>query len=78
MIDFIICNSATGEIEGNCPVCGIISVATQEDYDVYPVPPGHVKHELRGKDRIKVVEIDQAKKRYKHRLNLKTHRLIKR
>lgn len=79
MIQFVICSEITGEINGDCPYCGIYGVS-DEDFGGYPVPEGHMKYKLdshRGED-IKIYEVDQARGAYRHRVNPRTKKLERR
>ncbi len=68
MTKFAIFNKATGEIEGDCAVCGIYSLSSDADLEGYPVPEGHDKYVLKGDERDKVHEVDHVRGRYKYRV----------
>lgn len=72
MIEFVVVNASTGEIEPNCPHCGIRSVSFKKDFGLHPVAPGHMKYKLNSKNKEgeKIHHLDEEGKSYKYKIKI--------
>lgn len=63
---------STGEIEGNCPICGIQTCSDIVDYENDPIPADHGKYILVEEEKDKIHEIDNSnllKTEYKYKIS---------
>ncbi|MEM4408957.1 MAG: hypothetical protein QXI19_09470 [Candidatus Caldarchaeum sp.] len=76
MITYVIYNLETGEIDGDCSLCGIYGgdLAT---YDSLTLPLDHGKMILAGADQDDILTFDHQSRRYLHRVDWVSGRLRK-
>lgn len=78
MINFVVFDLATGEIESNCDVCGIYGVSEHSSFASHLIPDTHGKYIL-NEDELKVIhEFDHAKNKHKHRVDWRNRKLERR